>query len=162
MMRHSLGRNLLKDSSGSHWTLTTTKLRHPDRTFTILSRPWQVITCVATASSSGFLRKHVAGSPTFALPGRNAPKKPESRSQYLNGLVKFIFPMYFLQADDVLVVRKPSETVMFLFLGNRKPNKTFYVPSNSCKTANTNMDTCVPMQATSLYLRSLKTIPPST
>ena len=49
--RRSLSRRRLKVSSGSKWTLTTTRFRHPDRMLTMWSRPWQVTTCVTTASS---------------------------------------------------------------------------------------------------------------
>ena len=41
--------------------------------------------------------------------------KPESQGPYLNGLEKFIFPMYFLKADDIVVVGTSSEIIMFQF-----------------------------------------------
>ena len=50
VMRRNLSRKRLKVSSGSTWTLTITRFFYPDCTFTIWSRPWQVITCVTIAS----------------------------------------------------------------------------------------------------------------
>ena len=49
MMGRNLSRERLRVSSGSKRTLTITNFFRPDCTFTIWSRPWQVITCVTTA-----------------------------------------------------------------------------------------------------------------
>ena len=61
VVRRSVPRRLLKVSSGSKWTMTKTRFRHPDRVFTIWSRPWQVTSCVTTASSrKNSLPMHIA------------------------------------------------------------------------------------------------------
>ena len=108
---------------------------------------------------------HMADPPASALPGKKM-YKPESRGQYLNGLEKLIFPMYFLKADDVVVFDTSAETLMYLFPVNlresHRPSKNSNIPSSASKTNIRNMDTCVPVQGNSLYLRWLKSIPPPT
>ena len=80
-MKRSLSHKLLRVISGSNGTLTT-RFRHPDRTFTIWWRLWQVITCVTTA-----LVEPLA----FALPGKTY-QIAWIAGPHLNSLENFIFP----------------------------------------------------------------------
>ena len=148
-------------------TLTITGLWHPDRTFTIWPRPWQVTTCVTTASSGKrSLCMHMAEPPGVCIVWYKRTKELETWCEHLKSLKKLVLPMYFLKADDVDVFDKSAGVVMCLFPGNlwgsRRSNKTSRIPGNTSKTAIRNMDTCVPVQATSLYLRLLKSISPPT
>ena len=67
-IRRNLPRNCLKESSGSKWTLTKTKLCRPDWMLTRWSRPWQVIKCVTRASwGRGSRWMQIADTPAFSL-----------------------------------------------------------------------------------------------
>ena len=69
----------------------------------------------------------IADPHAFSLSGRNEPKSRNRRSRHLNSLKKLVLSMYFLETNDVVVVKEFFEIFEFEFSvpvsGENRSNK---------------------------------------
>ena len=136
VMRRTLSRKRLKESSSSRWTSTITGFFCPDCMFTTWSRSWQVMTCVTIASSSRrSLWVQMADPPAFSLPGMIAEPTPEiawrnssfpcTSWRQITLLLSMSFPKY-LSLSSLLFCEERTDTMrplVFQVIHRRPPSE---------------------------------------
>ena len=102
----------------------------------------------------------------FSLSGIKSAEEPEIWSQNLKSLEEFVFPMNFLETQDVVAIQELLEIIVFelcVFVrGKTEPTSPFVFQGSTAQAADREATTCTTTCNTMLYLRWMKSIPPPT